>query len=203
MLNGSSNQNGCTYTALREVGNALHDSHIEVELFQLGAGPIRDCIGCNRCTRVGCIFTADRVNEFIAKAREADGFIFGTPVYFSHPSGTILSFLDRAFYAGGEAFAYKVGAAVAVARRAGTSATLDAINKYFEAYRMITAGSTYWNGVHGLTPDEVYRDEEGMQTMRNLGRNMAWILRCVDIGRATGFKPPIMERGAHTNFIGE
>lgn len=202
MLNGSSNQYGCTYTALSEVGKILHENQIQHEIFQIGAAPVRDCIGCNQCTEIGCIFTDDKVNEFLAKAKEADAFVFGTPVYFSHPSGRILSFLDRAFYCGGEAFAFKPGAAVVSARRAGTSASLDVMNKYFEPYRMVTVGSTYWNGVHGFTPEDVYKDKEGVQTMRNLGRNMAWILMCIEIGKNAGFNPPDMERGCHTNFIG-
>lgn len=201
MLNGSSNLSGCTYTALTEVGKVLQQNQIQYEIFQLGVAPIRDCIGCNRCTEASCVFTDDKVNGFLAKARHADAFVFGTPVYFEHPSGRILSFLDRAFYAGGEAFAFKPGAAVASARRAGTSVALDVMNKYFQGYRMVTVGSTYWNEVHGLSPEDVRADKEGLQTMRNLGRNMAWILRCIEAGKSAGINPPDMERASLTNFI--
>lgn len=201
MLNGSPDPYGCTYTALSEVGKILEENQISVEIFQLGASAVRDCIGCGRCTSEGCVFSDDGVNEFLTKAGHADAFVFGTPVYFAHPSGRILSFLDRAFYAGGEAFAFKPAAALASARRAGTSASLDVMNKYFAAYRMVTVGSTYWNGVHGSKAEDVYEDEEGMQTLRNLGRNMAWILNCIEAGRIAGFNPPSLERGFHTDFI--
>ena len=147
MLNGSCNPKGCTYTALTEVGKTLTSAGIDYEIVQLGGGPVRDCIGCNQCSKNGCVFTDDGVNDFIAKARQADGFVFGTPVYYAHPSGRALSFLDRVFYAGGSAFAGKPGAAVASARRAGTTASLDALGKYFGISNMVTVGSTYWNMV--------------------------------------------------------
>ena len=176
MLNGSCNPKGCTYTALTEVGKTLTSAGIDYEIVQLGGGPVRDCIGCNQCSKNGCVFTDDGVNDFIAKARQADGFVFGTPVYYAHPSGRALSFLDRVFYAGGSAFAGKPGAAVASARRAGTTASLDALGKYFGISNMVTVGSTYWNMVHGHCPEDVMQDGEGLQTMRNLSRSMAWLL---------------------------
>ena len=131
MLNGSCKANGNTYQALEEAGRQLKAQGIDYEIFQIGPAPVRDCIGCGRCTDEGCVFTDDGVNEFIAKAKEADGFIFGTPVYYAHPSGRILSFLDRVFYSSEDAFAFKPGAAVAIARRGGTTASFDAVNKYF------------------------------------------------------------------------
>lgn len=201
MLNGSSNQNGNTYTALREIGTQLEKAGIEYEIFQIGAGAVRDCIGCRRCTENGCIFTDDCVNEFIAKAKEADGFVFGTPVYYAHPSGRILSFLDRAFFSSNKAFAFKPGAAVAIARRGGTTASFDVLNKYLSIAQMITVGSTYWGIAHGRTPGEVELDAEGMQTMRNLGRNMAWLLRCLENARENGITMPETERGNVTSFI--
>ena len=155
MLNGSPKANGNTYRALSEIGTQLKKEGIEYEIFQIGAGPVRDCIGCHQCTEQGCIFTDDQVNEFIAKAKEADGFVFGTPVYYAHPSGRILSFLDRVFYSSGRAFAFKPGASVAVARRGGTSASFDVLNKYFGISQMPVAGSTYWNLAHGAKPGEV------------------------------------------------
>lgn len=153
-----------------------------------------------------CTTSEDGVNEFVAKAREADGFVFATPVYFAHPSGRIFSFLDRAFYSNGkdevyEAFQFKPSAAVVVARRGGTTAALDALNKYFGIAQMPVAGSTYWNMVHGLYAEEALQDEEGMQTMRNLARNMAWMLKCFEAGKAAGVALPQTERDYKTNFI--
>ena len=201
MLNGSCNPKGCTYTALTEVGKTLTSAGIDYEIVQLGGDPVRDCIGCNQCSKNGCVFTDGGVNDFIAKARQADGFVFGTPVYYAHPSGRILSFLDRVFYAGGSAFFHKPGASVAVARRGGCSASFDALNKYFGICQMPTVPSTYWNSVHGRTPGEAVQDEEGMQTMRNLARNMSWMLRCFALGRENGIDAPEAERTYQTNFV--
>lgn len=172
MLNGSPKSNGNTYTALLEIGKQLNKENIEYEIVQIGGAPMRDCIGCGRCTENGCIFSDGGVNEFIAKAKEADGFVFGTPVYYAHPSGRILSFLDRVFYSGGRAFKFKPAASVAVARRSGTTASFDCLNKYFGISQMPVAGSTYWNNVHGAVPGEVSFDEEGMRTMRNLAETL-------------------------------
>lgn len=202
LLNGSSNREGCTYTALEEVAKTLQEEGIETEIFQLGADPIRDCIGCGGCRRgSGCVFHEDRVNEFVAKAKEADGFVFGTPVYYAHPSGRILSFLDRVFYSGGSAFRFKPGMAVASARRGGTTASLDAINKYFGISQMMTVGSTYWNMVHGNRPQEVRQDLEGLQTMRNAAKCMAWMLKCIEAGKAQGIGLPDTKKEVSTNFI--
>ncbi len=201
MLNGSSKERGNTNRALQEIGMQLEREGIEYEIFQLGGLPIRDCIGCGQCTEQGCIFTDDRVNEFIAKAGEADGFVFGTPVYYAHPSGRVLSFLDRVFYSSGSSFACKPGASVAVARRGGTSASFDVMNKYFGISQMPVAGSTYWNLVHGCVPVEAEEDAEGLQTMRNLARNLAWMMKCFRAGREAGIALPEAERGSKTNFI--
>lgn len=201
MLNGSPKSNGNTYTALLEIGKQLNKENIEYEIVQIGGAPMRDCIGCGRCTENGCIFSDGGVNEFIAKAKEADGFVFGTPVYYAHPSGRILSFLDRVFYSGGRAFKFKPAASVAVARRSGTTASFDCLNKYFGISQMPVAGSTYWNNVHGAVPGEVSFDEEGMRTMRNLARNLAWMIRCFDAGKKNGIPLPETETGNKTNFI--
>ena len=171
MLNGSARPGGNTNAALTEIGKELEKEGISYEIFQIGAGPVRDCIGCGQCTENGCIFTDDAVNEFVAKAKEADGFVFGTPVYYAHPSGRVQSFLDRVFYRSGRSLAFKPGASVAVARRGGTSASFDVMNKYFGISQMTVAGSTYWIIVHGRVPGDGSLDEEGMQTMRNLARN--------------------------------
>ena len=201
MLNGSARPTGNTYIALKEMGEQLKREGIDYEIVNVGAGPIRDCMGCDRCTDKGCVFEDDGVNEFLAKARAADGFVFGTPVYYAHPSGRILSFLDRVFYSGGRAFAFKPGAAVAVARRGGTSASFDVMNKYFGIAQMPVVGSTYWNLVHGARAGEAAEDAEGLQTMRNLARNMAYYLKCQEAVRQAGVPLPEPERTSRTNFI--
>ena len=201
LLNGSTRKDGCTYLALSEAAKALNEQGVETEIVQLGGGPVRDCVGCNGCAGKGqCVFGDDMVNEVIAKAKEADGFVFGSPVYYAHPSGQILSLLDRAFYAGAEAFLHKPAAVVATARRAGTTASLDVLNKYLLNAEMPIVSSTYWNMVFGPAPELVERDKEGLQTMRNLGRNMAWLLGCIEAGRQQGRMPPQAERGRWTNF---
>lgn len=201
MLNGSANAKGNTYTALEEIGKQLENEGIEYEIFQIGAEPVRDCIGCGQCTENGCTFTDDKVNAFIAKAKEADGFVFGTPVYYAHPSGRIQAFLDRVFYSSGRAFSFKPGASVAVARRGGTTASFDVLNKYFGISQMPVVGSTYWNNVHGAAKGEAAQDAEGLQTMRNLARNMAWMLKCFEVGREKGVALPETERVYKTSYI--
>lgn len=201
LVNGSSHKNGCTFTALSETAKTLNEEGIDTEIFQLGNPEIRDCCGCNACKEKGkCIFN-DIVNEFIEKAKEADGFVFGTPVYYAHPSGRILSFLDRAFYAGGYAFAYKPGAAIASARRSGTTASFDVLNKYFTIANMPVISSNYWNNIHGHVAEDAKQDLEGLQTMRNLGRNMAWILKCIELGKSQGIGIPKQEERIYTHFI--
>ncbi len=202
LFNGSSRPNGCTYTALSEISKVLNEENIETEIMQIGGKPIRDCIGCNKCRNINhCIFDDDIVNEWIEKAKTADGFIFGTPVYYAHPTGRILSAMDRLFYAAGSCFAHKPAAAIASARRGGTTATLDAISKHFGISQMPVISSTYWNIVHGNTPEETVQDLEGMQTMRNLGKNMAWMLKCVEAGKKAGVKTPVADKSVRTNFI--
>lgn len=160
MLNGSSNKKGCTFTALEEIGKILTEENIQYEIVQIGPGRIRDCNGCMMCNGVKCVFEDDPVNEFVEKAHKADGFVFGTPVYYAHPTGRILSFLDRAFFSccdglSYKAFAHKPAAAITSARRAGTSASLDVLQKYFTIAQMPVVSSTYWNMVHGWKPSDV------------------------------------------------
>ena len=200
MLNGSVRKNGNTNAALLEIAKVLEAQGIESEIFEIKE-PVRDCIGCGGCTEDGCRFSDDDVNEFIKKAKDADGFVFGTPVYYAHPSGRILSFLDRAFYSGGKAFMFKPAAAVACARRAGTTASIDVMNKYFGISSMIAVGSSYWNIIHGRTPGEALLDAEGVQTMHNVANNMAWILKCIDAAKEKNVPMPSLELGARTNFI--
>lgn len=204
LVNGSSNKNGCTFTALSEVAKALNNEGIETEIFQLGNCEIRDCCGCGACKKgLGkCVFEDGLVNEFIEKAKSSDGFVFGTPVYYAHPSGRILSFLDRAFYAGKSTFEFKPGAAIASARRSGTTASFDVLNKYFTICNMPVVSSFYWNNIHGKAAEEAKQDLEGLQTMRTLGRNMAWMLKCIESGKNNGInKPEQTEERIYTNFI--
>ena len=202
LVNGSSRAKGCTYTALRQAADILEAEGITTEIIHLGTAPVRDCTACGGCGRDGhCVFTDDCVNALIDRAKTADGFVFGTPVYYAHPSGRLLSVLDRAFYAGSAAFAHKPGFAVVSARRAGTTASLDAVMKHFTINQMPVVPSTYWPMVHGDTPEEVLQDAEGLQTMRNAARNMAWLLKCIQAGRERGILPPQAERDSRTNFI--
>ncbi len=198
LFNGSANEKGCTYTALMEVARALEGDGIEWELIQLGGGPVRDCIGCGGCMgKNRCVFNDDKVNELLEKCEAADGFVFGSPVYFSHPSGRLLAYMDRMFFSDRAAFEKKPAAAVVSARRSGTTASMDVINKHFTISQMPVVSSTYWNNVHGMEASDVLKDAEGMQTMRNIGHNMAWILKAL---KAAG-DPPRAESGAFTNFV--
>lgn len=202
LFNGSPKSSGCTFTALSEIAATLNEQGIETEILQLGNKPVRDCIGCNGCVGKGkCVFGDDLVNEWIQKAADADGFVFGSPVYYAHPDGRLLSVMDRLFYAGGASFVRKPAAAIVSARRAGTTASLDAITKHFTINQMPVVSSTYWNMVHGNTPDEVRQDGEGMQTMRNLALNMAWLIKCIKAGEAAGITAPATEKKIKTNFI--
>lgn len=202
LFNGSTRWDGCTCAALSQVAHALEEAGVETELLQMGNGPVRECVGCDRCAGLGrCVFGDDMVNAWLEKAREADGFVFGSPVYYAHPTGQFLSVLDRLFYAGGDAFAHKPGAAVVSARRAGTTASLDVLNRYFADAQMPVVSSTYWNMVHGTAPEQVAQDLEGLQTMTNLGRSMAWLLKCIEAGKRQGIAPPQGSRAQWTNFI--
>lgn len=201
LVNGSPREKGCTYTALCEVAEALEKNGIETEIFQVGAKPIAGCIGCNVCLKNGRCFVDDPVNEFVEKAKTADGFVFGSPVHYAAASGAITSFLDRAFYGKGNVFAGKPGAAVVSCRRGGAASAFDQLNKYFTINSMPVVSSQYWNQVHGNTPDEVRQDAEGLQTMRTLGSNMAWLLKCIQAGVAAGITFPEREPAMKTNFI--
>ncbi len=202
LVNGSPHANGCTYTALHEVAEALHDCGVDTEIFHIGAGPMRGCIGCGACANTGrCTFDDDSLNQLVQKAKTADGFIFGAPVHYAGPAGALHSALDRLFTIMPGEMAGKPGAAVTSARRAGTTATLDVLNKYFMINNMPVVSSQYWNMVHGSTPDEVRQDKEGLQIMRQLGRNMAWMLKCIEAGRALGITFTTLEKRIYTSFI--
>lgn len=202
LFNGSLKPNGNTYTALHEVEKVLNVEGIETEILNIGGKPIRDCIACGGCEKTGrCVFDDDVANEWIEKMKSADGVVFGTPVYYAHASGRLQAIMDRMFYAGAKAFEHKVGAVIAVARRAGTTFALDNLSKYLLDSNMIMPGSSYWNMAFGRTPGECEKDLEGMQTMRNLARNMAWVLKCLEVGKKNGIEVPILEREHKTHFI--
>jgi multimeric flavodoxin WrbA len=205
LVNGSPHQHGCTDRALQEVKGALEKEGVEADIFWLENEPIRGCIACNMCIKnKKCIFD-DVVNKFSNIAKFYDGFIFGTPTYYASASGQITAFMDRVFYsnmnAGSGIFDHKPVASVASCRRAGDVAALDQLNKYYGLLNMYIVCSTYWNEVHGFTPKHVEQDEEGLQTMRNLGRNMAWILKSIEAGKKAGVKMPETETGHYTHFI--
>ena len=200
LINGSPRPRGCTYTALNEVAKTLEQEGIETEIIQVGQKDIRGCIGCRQCKESGqCIFD-DFVNEVAPKFNECDGIVIGSPVYYASANGTLISFLDRLFYSTLADKTMKVGAAVVSARRAGTTATFDELNKYFTISSMPVVSSQYWNMVHGYTPEDVMKDEEGMQIMRTLGKNMAFLIKSIQLGKKQ-LGLPEKEETVHTNFI--
>lgn len=202
MINGSPHREGCTYTALCEVAGALRGEGVDAEIFHIGSRPVSGCIDCGNCRESHRCALDGGVNGALEMMAAADGLVVGTPVYFGSANGALTAFLDRMFFASRETFWFKPAAAVCTARRAGATATLDVLHKYFLPSRMPIVPSNYWCMVHGNTPDEVRQDLEGMQTMRVLGRNMAWMLKCLEIARRNGVEPPRMtEARIRTNFI--
>ncbi len=202
MVNGSSNQFGCTYTALQMVADVLRSERIQTEIIWVGDSALQDCVRCNACQKLGrCIYDDDIVNELIEKSKIADGFVFGAPVFYAHPGGRLLSVLDRLFYAGSKHLSYKPGAAVVSARRSGTTAALDVLNKYFTMNKMPVVSSHYWNEIYGRTPEETRQDVEGLQTMRVLGHNMAWLIKNIEIAQKSNIRPPEEIARQITNFI--
>ena len=203
LVNGSPHENGCTNAALEEIAKELGKNGIESEIFWIGTDPIAGCIGCGVCRSSGgnrC-FRTDRVNDFIDIAETADGFIFGTPVHWASASGAITSFMDRVFFAAGGKLRGKPAACIASARRAGTTATLDQLNKYFYICGLPIVPSQYWAMVHGSKPEDVASDLEGLQIMRSLAKNMAWMVKSFAAGREKGIVPPALEPIVRTNFI--
>ena len=206
LVNGGPHKDGCVNRALEEIAKTLKEEKIESEIFWLGLKPISGCIACGTCKEKGkCVFE-DKVNEFVEKAKDADGFIFGSPVHYAGPTGAITSFMDRVFYSASQSgkidrFKFKPAAAISSARRAGTTATYDNLNKYFGITQMPIISSRYWNMVHGKTKEEVEKDKEGLQTMRFLARNMAYYLKCIEAGKEKGIKLPKEENVEMTNFI--
>ncbi|NNJ32957.1 flavodoxin family protein [Lacrimispora defluvii] len=201
LLNGSPHQKGCTYTALHEIQNVLTQQEIDTEIFDIGTKPVGGCIACGYCYKNSKCYMEDRVNEFVKKADSADGFVFGSPVYYASANGSLVSFLDRVFQSGGQSMRGKPGTAIVSCRRGGSTAALDSLNKYFAYNNMPVVSSQYWNMVHGNSPDEVKQDLEGLQIMRTLGNNMAWLLKCIQLGKENGIELPQAEPWQRTNFI--
>lgn len=205
VINGSPHLNGCTARALSEVEKTLNDNGVDTEQINVGNKDVRGCIGCYYCRQHGkCVFN-DIVNEIAPKFAEADGIVVGTPVYYAHSNGQILAFMDRLFFSTGTAFdaTMKVGASVISSRRAGSTSAMDEINKYFTIRSMPIVSSTYWNEVHGHKAEEVEKDSEGLQTMRNLGRNMAFLIKAINAQKEKEGGVPEQEREFFTNFIDE
>lgn len=206
LVNGSPNKNGCTNRALEEVSKEFDKLGIDSEIFWIGKKPIGGCMACHQCRKIGKCVIDDVVNQVRPKIREADGFVFGSPVHYSGMAGSMVGFMDRLFYSesaatGGKTFYLKPAAAVVSARRAGTTATFEQMNQYFTISAMPIISSRYWNMVHGYTPEDVEQDLEGLLNMRILARNMAWFLKCKDAGEKAGVDLPEIEPHVFTNFI--
>ncbi|MDR0317382.1 MAG: flavodoxin family protein [Lactococcus lactis] len=201
LLNGSPREKGCTFTALSEVAASLEKNGVKTEIHWIGSEAIASCRACAYCKNSGRCVMNDGVNSFVKKAEQFDGFVFGSPVHYASASGAITAFLDRVFYSAAKIFSNKPGAAVVSCRRAGSTAALDQLNKYFPINNMPQVPSQYWCMVHGNTPDEVKQDLEGLQIMRTLGINMAWLLKCIDAGKEAGIVPQYETEHQRTNFI--
>ena len=202
LINGSPHKEGCTFTALSEIANTLKKNGIDSEIFHVGTKPIANCIACGKCRETGkCVFDTDGVNEIGARLNEFDAIVLGSPVYYAGPSGQLCSFCDRLFFSNSKKMAGKLAAAVVSCRRGGATASFDRLNKYFTITNMQIVGSQYWNMVHGFTPEDVRKDIEGLQTMRTLAQNMAWLLKCIELGKKHGINKPEYEPITFTNFI--
>lgn len=199
LISGSPRKNGNTFLALSEIARTLESNDINTEIIQLGAKAVQGCIACNKCNELGrCVFKDELYNKILAAIQDVDGFIVGSPVFYAGPNGSLCAILDRVFYASGDLLSYKPAASVAVCRRGGASATFDRLNKYFTINNMPVVSSQYWNSVHGLFPGEASQDAEGLQTMRTLGNNMAWLLKNIKRG---AMPIPAQEAPQVTNFI--
>ena len=201
LICGSPNEKGCTFTALSEIEKVLSKHNVETEIFQIGKDAISGCRACRACFKTGKCAVNDKVNEIAARLDEFDAIVIGSPVYYAAANGTLTAFLDRLFYSAGSKMAGKVGAAIVSCRRGGASAAFDQLNKYLTICNMVVATSQYWNQVHGGNAEEVVKDEEGMQTMRTLGENIAWLLRLIECGKKNGVEPPSYEPKVRTNYI--
>jgi multimeric flavodoxin WrbA len=203
LLNGSPHKNGTTNAALQICADELKNQGIDAEIFWLGNGPIRGCIGCGACQKNDntCVFSDDVMVELTKKVKQADGYIFGAPVHYASPNGAMVCAMDRLFYSAGRVMQFKPAASVVVARRAGTTASYDVLNKYIGINNMIQVPSTYWNMAHGTCADDVAKDEEGVTIMQAIASNMAWLLKLLDSAKGTDLERPIAVKKARTNFI--
>ncbi len=202
LINGSPREKGCTYTGLTEVAKALQADGVETEIYHIGKDAISGCTACRACAKLGKCVINDQVNELSERLGEFDGIVLGSPVYYSNVAGGMRCFLDRLFFSGGgRKLAGKPGCAIVSCRRGGASATFDELNKYFSISNMPIVSSNYWNQIHGGSPEEVVKDEEGMQTMRVLGHNMAWLLKCIEAGKSQGIEWTLPEAKIYTNYI--
>jgi multimeric flavodoxin WrbA len=201
MLNGSPRGKGCTYTALSEIAGELEKNGATSEILEIGTGAIQGCTACGACDKLGkCVFDGDVVSEFVEKAKEADAFVFGTPVYYANPNGSLLSAMHRIFYSGGRFLSGKPAVAVASARRAGTTSTLDAVQKFFNINGMPLVPGNYWPNVFGNTPEEVKQDAEGLLNMRAIARNMVTMVKQGQAFADAGGEIPEAEPRVWTNF---
>lgn len=203
LINGSPNERGCTYTALSEVAGVLEKRGIETEFLYLGRRPVAGCIACMKCFETGRCFRDDSVRDIQARLDEFNAIVVGSPVYYSAPSGQLISFLNRLFFSAESRMAGKLGASVVSCRRGGASAAFEQLNQYFAIANIPIVSSQYWNSVHGFTPDDVRKDKEGLQTMRTLAENMAWLLKCIESGEKNGIGRPVYEPRLRTHFIQE
>lgn len=202
LINGSPNEKGCTYTALSEVSDTLKKHDVETEILYIGKKPIPGCIACMKCQTTGkCVFSQDAVNDILGRLDSIDAIVVGSPVYYASATGQLTAFLDRLFFCSEARMAGKLGASVVSCRRGGATAAFDQLNKYFTISNMPIVSSQYWNQVHGFTPEDVRKDEEGLQTMRTLGENIAWLLKCIELGRENGLVRPAYEPRIVTHFI--
>jgi multimeric flavodoxin WrbA len=201
LINGSPKEKGCTFTALNELAMTVEKHNVGTELVHIGNKPVAGCIACKKCVTTGKCIINDKVNEIIEKLDSYDGIVVGSPVYFGGPNGQLLSFLDRLFYISSNRMLGKLGASIVSCRRGGATAAFDRLNKYFTISSMVVVGSQYWNQVHGNSPEEVRRDEEGLQTIRTLGQNMVWLLQSIEAGRKSGVEFPRYEKRLRTDFI--
>lgn len=201
LINGSPHEKGCTRRALEEVAQELEQNGIQTQILWLGNQPLAGCRGCGVCGKTGKCILSDKVNEYAPLLAEADGLVFGSPVHYAAPSGALISFMDRLFYSSSKRLSGKPALCVLSCRRGGGSAAFDQINKYFTISSMPIVSGQYWNTVHGTTPREVEEDKEGLQIMRSLGKNMAWLVKCIRTGEENGILFPEKESPIRTNFI--
>ena len=201
LLNGSPHEKGCTYTALHEIAETLKKDGVDAEILWLGTDAVKSCAACGACRKLRKCAYEDIVNTVIAKLASCDGLVIGSPVHYAAASGQVTAVMDRVFYAASALLRHKPGAAIVSARRGGTTAAFDQLNKYFTIAQMPIVSSRYWNMVHGNTPEEVMQDEEGIAIMRTLGHNMAWLIKSIQAGKDAGLALPERETGVFTNFI--